>query len=125
MFVVSIDATTSIAAGTYLCTERIEKFGGTAESAIAAVATAVVSKPLPRNTTSSEGCARGELDRLRDRVDDLHLPALRLRVGERAGGAGQPEHVAVGADAGALRGERDRLVHLRARPSRTPGSPGP
>ena len=56
----------------------------------------------------------GELDRLRDRVDDLDLPALRLRVGERAGGAGQPEHVAVGADARALGGERDRLVHLRA-----------
>ncbi len=51
-------ATRSMAAGTYLCTERIEKFGGSGVSATAAVATAVVSKPEAKNTTSSAGCAR-------------------------------------------------------------------
>jgi hypothetical protein len=48
-------ATTSIAAGTYLCTERIEKFFGGPASATAAVATAVVSKPEAKKTTSSAG----------------------------------------------------------------------
>ena len=56
MFVSSLSATTFIAAGTYLCTDRIEKFFGGLASATAAVATAVVSKPEPRKTTSSLGC---------------------------------------------------------------------
>ena len=47
-----------MAAGTYLCTERMEKLGGRSPSATAAVATAVVSKPEARKTTSSAGWAR-------------------------------------------------------------------
>ena len=77
----------------------------------AAVATAVVSKPVAKKTTSSVGLAR-ELDRLRDAVDDVDPRAGRLRVGERAGGAGHAQHVAVGRDAHALPRQRDRLVDL-------------
>ena len=50
--------TTSMAAGTYLCTERMEKLGGRSVSAMAAVATAVVSKPEARKTTWAAGWAR-------------------------------------------------------------------
>jgi hypothetical protein len=52
-----ISATISIAGGMYLCAERIEKFFGTPASSTAAVATAVVSNPLAKNTTSSSGWA--------------------------------------------------------------------
>ena len=104
-----------MAAGTYLCAERIEKFGGGPASATAAVATAVVSKPLAKKTTCFGRVRAGELGGLRHRVDHLHLGAGRHRVGEREGGAREPQHVPVGADADAEPGQRDRLVHLRAR----------
>jgi hypothetical protein len=51
-------ATTSMAGGMYLCAGRIEKFGGTPPSTAAAVATAVVSNPVAKNTTSRSGRAR-------------------------------------------------------------------
>ncbi len=52
--VCGICATSSIAGGTYLCADRIEKFlGRSCCKTIAAVATAVVSKPVAKKTTSS------------------------------------------------------------------------
>ena len=58
IFVSGEAATISMAAGTYLWTERTEKFlGGPARTA-AAVATAVVSKPEAKKATSSSGWRR-------------------------------------------------------------------
>ena len=48
-----VAATTSIAGGMYLCAERIERLSGSPFRTIAAVATAVVSKPVAKNTTGS------------------------------------------------------------------------
>ena len=45
-----------MAAGTYLCDESTEKLSGTPARITAAVATAVVSKPLAKKTTCSSGC---------------------------------------------------------------------
>ncbi len=42
-----------MAGGTYLCADRTEKFVGGLAKRIAAVATAVVSKPDAKNTTGS------------------------------------------------------------------------
>ena len=53
IFVSGSAATISIAGGTYLCADRIEKFAGRSDNATAAVATAVVSKPVAKKTTSS------------------------------------------------------------------------
>ena len=111
MRVPGISATISIAAGTYLCAERTEKFFGTPASSAAAVATAVVSKPVAKKTTSSRGLAR-ELDRLVDAVDDVDLGAVGPGVGERLHRARHAQHVAVGADADALQRERHGLVDL-------------
>ena len=65
-----ISATISITGGMYLCAESTEKLGGGSPRRTAAVATAVVSKPVAKKTTSSSVSAR-ELDRLRDAVDDV------------------------------------------------------
>ena len=111
MLVSFISETTSMAAGTYLWDERTEKFSGTPARSTAAVATAVVSKPLAKKTTCSAGRARA-ISTAWDRVDHLDLAAVGLGVGERLHRPGQPQHVTVGADAGPLRGERHRLVHL-------------
>ena len=53
IFVSGRAATISIAGGTYLCADRMEKFFGRSVRATAAVATAVVSNPVAKNTTSS------------------------------------------------------------------------
>jgi hypothetical protein len=48
-----ISATISMAGGMYLCADRIEKFfGSRGERTTAAVATAVVSNPVAKKTTS-------------------------------------------------------------------------
>ena len=52
-----ISATISIAGGMYLWAESTEKFAGTPAVITAAVATAVVSNPLAKKTTSSPGRA--------------------------------------------------------------------
>ena len=41
----------------YLCAESTEKFAGSSRSSTAAVATAVVSKPVAKKTTGSSGSA--------------------------------------------------------------------
>ena len=46
-----ISATISITGGMYLCAESTEKFGGRPARIAAAVATAVVSKPVAKNTS--------------------------------------------------------------------------
>jgi hypothetical protein len=46
-----ISATISMTGGMYLCAERTEKFSGTGPRTTAAVATAVVSKPVAKKTT--------------------------------------------------------------------------
>ena len=48
-----ISATISMTGGMYLCAERIERFSGNPFRTMAAVATAVVSKPVAKNTTGS------------------------------------------------------------------------
>jgi len=48
-----ISATISMTGGMYLCADSTVKFGGGSASTTAAVATAVVSNPLAKNTTSS------------------------------------------------------------------------
>ncbi len=53
MRVIGISATISITGGMYLCAESTEKFGGGSSRITAAVATAVVSKPLAKKTISS------------------------------------------------------------------------
>ncbi len=82
MRVPGISATISITGGMYLCAESTEKFGGGSPRSTAAVATAVVSKPVAKKTISLVGRAR-ELDRLRDAVDDLDAAPVGLRVAER------------------------------------------
>jgi hypothetical protein len=56
--------------------------------------------------------APGQLERLRDRVDDVDRAAFGLRVGERFDGAGDAQHVAVGGDAHALARQRHAFVDL-------------
>ncbi len=107
-----ISATISITGGMYLCADRTEKFRGGSARITAAVATAVVSNPVAKNTTSSVARAR-QLDGLRDAVDDVDSGAGRLGVAERSRRAGHAQHVAVGRDAHALQGKRHRLVDLR------------
>jgi hypothetical protein len=51
--VAGISATISITGGMYLWAESTEKLGGGSATITAAVATAVVSKPLAKKTTSS------------------------------------------------------------------------
>jgi hypothetical protein len=48
-----ISATISITGGMNLCAESTDRFGGRPASTTAAVATAVVSKPVPKNTSGS------------------------------------------------------------------------
>jgi hypothetical protein len=48
-----ISATISITGGMYLCAESTKKFDGGSWSTAAAVATAVVSKPVAKNTSGS------------------------------------------------------------------------
>ncbi|MFO0746254.1 MAG: hypothetical protein U1F43_11345 [Myxococcota bacterium] len=48
-----VRATTSMAAGTHLWADSTNRFGGGSSSSTAAVATAVVSKPVAKNTTGS------------------------------------------------------------------------
>ena len=56
-------------------------------------------------------CAR-DVDCLRDAVDHVYPGARCLRIGQRAGRAGDAHHVAVGRHAHALVRERHGLVHF-------------
>ena len=106
-----ISATISITGGMYLCAERTEKFCGGPRRISAAVATAVVSKPVAKNTTSSS-VSPGQLHRLGDAVDHVHLRPGGPGIRQRAGRAGDPEHVPVGGHPDSLARQGHAFVDL-------------
>src|ERR1051326_980497 len=69
-----ISATISITGGMYLCAERTEKFFGGSSTMTAAVATAVVSKPVAKKTTCSSGCCRAGSPACRRVETTRHFP---------------------------------------------------
>ena len=77
-----------------------------------ALAGAVVSKPMPKKTTSLSGILLGDAHRFDGGIDHAHIPAGSLDRKQILLGTGHAQHVAVrGEDDILARGDGNGFIH--------------